>query len=248
MARKAAKTGAGPTTYVAIEQHFPEGARIINDDLACQILPFGMRAFVWLMRPSWARDWVVRTAEKKAPGIWAMALCRKRYIADKAVEAVVEQAETVVNLGAGFDTLAFRLPDLANVPVWEVDQPGNIDAKRLRLGKVFGELPAHVTLVPIDFDRQELGGVLASHGYTADMKTFFILEGVTQYLTEAGIQETFDFLAKAPAGSRLAFTYVRKDFMDGKVFYGHEFLYKKMLVKDKIWLFGIDIPRTCLTS
>jgi len=240
MAKRAAETGVGPTLIVAIEQHFPEGARIINDDLAYRILPFGMRAYVWLSRFSWARDWMVRAGEKKAPGVWAMALCRKRYIDDKVVEAVVEQAETVVNLGAGFDTQAYRLPALANVPVWEVDQPNNIDAKLSRLKKVFGEVPAHLTLVSIEFDSQDLGAVLASHGYAADTKTFFILEGVTQYLTEAGIQETFDFLAKAPAGSRLVFTYVRKDFMDGKVFYGHEFLYKKMLLKHKIWLFGMD--------
>jgi methyltransferase (TIGR00027 family) len=240
MAQKAADTGVGPAAIVAIEQHFPEDARIINDDLAFQMLPFGVRAYVWLSRFSWARDWMVRAGEKKAPGVWAMALCRKRYIDDKVVEAVVEQAETVVNLGAGFDTQAYRLPALANVPIWEVDQPDNIDAKRSRLKKVFGEVPAHLTLVSIDFDSQDLGAVLASHNCAVDARTFFILEGVTQYLTEAGIQETFDFLAKAPAGSRLVFTYVRKDFMDGKVFYGHEFLYKKMLLKDKIWLFGMD--------
>ena len=92
----------------------------------------------------------------------------------------------------------------------------------------------------IDFDHQELGAVLASQGYAADTKTIFVLEGVTQYLTEAGIQTTFDFLAKAPAGSRLVFTYVCKDFIDGKVLYDQEYLYKKMLLKDKIWFFGID--------
>jgi methyltransferase (TIGR00027 family) len=240
MAQKAAKTGSGPTTIVAIEQHFPEAARIINDDLAYRILPFGMRAYVWLMRLSWARDWMVRAAEKKIPGIWAMIMCRKRYIDDKVADAADGQAETVVNLGAGFDTQAYRLPALAKVPVWEVDQPENIDAKRSRLRKVFGEVPAHVTLVPIEFDREELGSVLASHGYAADTKTFFIWEGVAQYLTKAGIETTFDFLSKAPPGSRLAFTYVRKDFIDGKAFYGQEYLYKRMLLKDKIWLFGID--------
>ena len=240
MAQKAADTGVGPAAIVAMEQHFPEGERIFNDDLAYQILPFGVRAYIWLSRFSWARDWMVRAAEKKAPGVWAMALCRKRYIDDKVVEALVEQTETVVNLGAGFDTLAFRLSALTIVPVWEVDQPDNINAKRSRLNKVFGEVPAHLTLVPIDFDSQDLGAVLASHDCAVDTRTFFILEGVTQYLTEAGIHETFDFLAKAPAGSRLVFTYVRKDFMDGKDFYGHEFLYKQMLLKDKIWLFGMD--------
>jgi methyltransferase (TIGR00027 family) len=96
-----------------------------------------------------------------------------------------------------------------------------------------------VTLVPINFDREELGAVLASHRYTSDRKTFFILEGVTQYLTEDGIQGTFDYLSTAPAGSRLVFTYVPKDFIEGEVFYGQEYLYKRMLQKDKSWLFGM---------
>ena len=239
MAQKAAGTGSGPMGAVAIEQNFPEDERLINDDLAGKILPFGMKVYVWLAQFAWVRDWFVRMSEKSAPGAWAIFPVRKRYIDDKVVEALAEQVDAVVNLGAGFDTQPFRLPALANVPVWEVDQPVNIDAKRSKLNKVFGEVPAHVNLVSIDFDSQDLGSVLASNGYGADTRTFFILEGVTQYLTEAGIQKTFEFLAKAPAGSRLVFTYVPKDFMDGKVFYGHEYMYRKMVLK-KIWLFGID--------
>ena len=93
MTQQAAKTGLGPTIIVAIEQQFPEGARIIKDDLAYQILPFGMRAYVWLMRPSLVRDWMVRATEKKTPGIMAMVMCRKRYIDDKVAEAAADQAE-----------------------------------------------------------------------------------------------------------------------------------------------------------
>jgi len=238
--QKAANTGSGPTAVVAMEQNFPEGTRLINDDMAGRILPFSMRIYVWLTRASWARDWMIRMSEKTSPGAWAMVLCRKRYIDDKVAEAAAEGAATVVNLGAGFDTLAFRLPALDTVQVWEVDQPENIDAKRSRLKKILGEIPARLSLVSIDFDHQELGAVLASQGYAADTKTVFVLEGVTQYLTEAGIQTTFGFLAKAPAGSRLVFTYVRKDFIDGKVLYDQEYLYKKWLLKDKVWFFGID--------
>jgi O-methyltransferase involved in polyketide biosynthesis len=50
MARAAAKTGAMPAVIVAIEQSFPKDQRIIADDLAYAMLPFGMKAFVWLMR------------------------------------------------------------------------------------------------------------------------------------------------------------------------------------------------------
>jgi methyltransferase (TIGR00027 family) len=223
---------------VAIEQHFPHSARIINDDLAYRIMPLGYRTYVWLMKRF--KDWMIRSLEKKAPGLWGGITSRKRYIDDKVVEDADGQIEAVVNLGAGFDTRAYRLSGLSKVPVWEVDQQENVDAKRLRLRKMFQQVPANVTLVPINFDREELGTVLASHGYTSDMKTFFIWEGVTQYLTEEGIQGTLDFLATAAAGSRLVFTYIAKDFIDGKVLYGQEYLYKRMLQKAKSWFFGME--------
>ncbi|AKB80430.1 hypothetical protein MSHOH_3947 [Methanosarcina horonobensis HB-1 = JCM 15518] len=239
MTKEAAKTGIGPTVLVAIEQHFPENQRIIEDDLAFRILPFSMRAFVWLMRFNSVRAWMVRAAEKDTPGIWGGMMCRKRYIDEKLIESV-KQVNAVVNLGAGFDTRIYRLPALSDMPVWEVDQPENILSKKNRLYKLFGEVPSHVRLVPIDFDREELDVVLASYGYSADRQTFFIWEAVTQYLTETGIRATFDFLAKAERGSRLVFTYIRKDFLDGRIMYGWEKGYKKYVIEDKIWLFGMD--------
>ena len=239
MTQAAAKTGVGPTVMVAIEQHFPKDQRITEDDLANLILPFGMRAFVWLMRLGPARDWMVRESEKTIPGIWGGLACRKRYIDEKMVESV-GRIDAVVNLGAGFDTRAFRLPALAGIPVWEVNQPENIEPKRARMQKLLGELPAHITLVPTDFDHEELGTVLASHGYSEDKRTFFIWEAVTQYLTEAGVRKTFDFLAKSVSGSRLSFTYIRRDFLDGQTMYGQEATYEKYVVKDKTWLFGMD--------
>jgi len=238
MSRKAAQTGPGAMVLVAIEQAFPERERIIDDDLAYRILPFAFRVNVWISTR--VKGWLIRKTEEKVPGLWGGIMSRKRYIDDAVTKAVDGRVEAVVNLGAGFDTRAFRLQALSEVPTWEVDQPQNIDAKRARLEDLFHEVPTHVTLVPIDFDHEDLATVLASNGYEPDRKTFFIWEGVTQYLTETGVRATMEFLARAPAGSRLAFTYSPKDFIDGEVFYGQEYLYKKMLLKDKIWLFGFD--------
>ena len=72
-----------------------------------------------------------------------------------------------------------------------------------------------------------------------EKRTFFILEGVTRYLTEKGIRTIFNFLDKAIRGSRIAFTYVRKDFIDGQAMYGLEKLYKRV-VTNKIWIFGME--------
>lgn len=226
---------------VAIEQAFPESERIIDDDLAFRILPFAFRVNVWISTR--VKGWLIRKTEEKVPGLWGGIMARKRFIDEIVTKAADGHIDAVVNLGAGFDTRAFRLQALAEVPAWEVDQPQNTDAKRARLTKLFQEVPTHVTLVPIDFDHEDLATVLASNNYEPDRKTFFIWEGVTQYLTEAGIRATMEFLAGAPAGSRLVFTYTPRDFIDGEVFYGQEYLYKKMLLKDKIWLFGFD-PET----
>lgn len=238
MAKEAAKTGVAPTTIIAIEQYFPKKERIIEDDLAHRILPSGSAFLCLLLRPNSVRDWMVRVTEKNFPGIWGGMTCRKRYIDEKLIDSL-NQIDAVVNLGAGFDTRAYRLPPVSDIPVWELDQPDNINQKQTRLHKVFGTTPSHVKLVAIDFDHEDLGTILGSHGYSTDKRTFFIWEAVTQYLTEKGLRTTFDFLAKAARGSRLAFTYVRKDFLDGRVMYGWEKGYKKF-VTSKIWIFGME--------
>jgi methyltransferase (TIGR00027 family) len=238
MTRKAAKTGPGAMVLVAIEQGFPEAQRIADDPLAYPILPASSR--FWVRVSLVVRNWIVAKTEQNAPGLWGGIMARKRYIDDIATESVGGPVEAVVNLGAGFDTRAFRLPQLETVPVWEVDQPENTDAKQRRLRAIFDEVPGHVTLVPINFDEEDLATVLAAHGYAGSDTTLFIWEGVTQYLTEPGIRATMEFLATAPAGSRLVFTYTPKDFIDGKVLYGHENLYRRMRVNDTIWNTGFD--------
>ena len=238
MSKKAADTAASVAAIIAIEQHFPRDERLLDDGLAGRILPLGMKVFVWLLRFAWLRDWMIQSTEKGFPGTWSIFPVRKRYIDAKVTEA--SHLDALVNLGAGLDTLAFRLPTLAKGPVFEVDQPGNIELKRSKLNHVLGELPEQLRFVSVDFDAQELGSALASHGYSSDMKTFFVLEAVTQYLTMTGIQTTFDFLAKAQSGSRLVFTYVRKDFVEGRAFYDNEDLYKRLVLKDKVWLFGLN--------
>jgi methyltransferase (TIGR00027 family) len=175
-------------------------------------------------------------------------LCRKRYIDEKLTGSAVGIG-AVVNIGAGFDTRLCRLQALAHMPAWETDQRANIEDKRKRLRELFGSIPKHVTLLAIDFDREELGVALAASGFPAGVPTFFIWEAVMQYLTEPAVRATFDFLGKAAKGSRLAFTYVRKDFIEGHVLYGQEDMYKRYVEKS-VWLFGMDpgeVPKFLLS-
>lgn len=238
MTKAAAKTGVGPTVLAAVEQHFPTQQRILDDGLAQKILPVGMQSFVWLMKPRWLRDWMVRATEKEAPGLWSGMMCRKRYIDEKLVESAGEMG-AVLNLGAGFDTRLYRLPALADLPAWEVDQPENIKTKQRQLRKIFGIVPPHRTLVALDFDRENLATALATYGYAAGTRTFVIWEAVTQYLTAESVRTTLASLAHLAPGSRLAATYILQSFLDGQATDGWEKLYKDY-VPTQIWRFGMD--------
>ncbi|OAP26964.1 hypothetical protein A4R44_02952 [Amycolatopsis sp. M39] len=63
-----------------------------------------------------------------------------------------------------------------------------------------------MTQVPVDTD--DLGSVLAGHGWRPRGRTVFLWEGVTQYLAEAAVRATFDALATAGARSTLLSTFV----------------------------------------
>ena len=59
---------------VAMEQHFPRDERIVDDDLALPILPFGYRAEVRLIRPF--TKWIVKKSEHKVPGLWGSIILK----------------------------------------------------------------------------------------------------------------------------------------------------------------------------
>ena len=239
---EAAETALGPAFIVAIEQNFPDDLRIIQDDLTARILPFYLRLFIGLARITAIRDWLVRAIDKQVRGIWSGLLCRKCYIRDKLTLSITEPNSfgAVVNLGAGYDALLYRLTALDNIPAWEVDQSTNIKSKRRGLLRALGQVPKHISLVPINFVTQELSAVLSEYGYRVSRKTFFICEAVLQYLTEETVRKTFGFLSHSPPGSRMAFTYVLKDFIDGKNMHGEENFFERIVEKEKLWHFGLN--------
>jgi methyltransferase (TIGR00027 family) len=123
--------------------------------------------------------------------------------------------------------------------VFEVDLPVNIERKKATVRRVLGGVPKSVRLVPVDFERDDLAAELAKHGHRADARTFFIWEGVTQYLTEDAVRATFEYLRTAAPGGRLVFTYVRRNFIEGKNYYGARSAYRRFRERRQIWHFGM---------
>lgn len=81
------------------------------------------------------------------------------------------------------------------IQVFEIDLPGTRRLKQARLESVLGAVPGNVTLVGMDFDRQNLDDILGSAGFQRGRRTVFIWEGVTQYITAEAVDETLEFVS-----------------------------------------------------
>lgn len=90
--------------------------------------------------------------------------------------AAADGARQVVLLGAGLDARAWRLGALAGSRVFEVDHPSTQAWKRARTARL-GAPRAEVTLVPVDFTRDDLGAALAAAGHDAAARTAWVWRG-----------------------------------------------------------------------
>jgi O-methyltransferase involved in polyketide biosynthesis len=69
MANQATETAIGPMVMVAVEQDFPQGQRLITDDVAYRLLPLAMKALVALTRFQPARALLIGLSERDSPGV-----------------------------------------------------------------------------------------------------------------------------------------------------------------------------------
>jgi methyltransferase (TIGR00027 family) len=233
-----AQTAVGPMVLAAVEQHEPPGRRLVDDDLAALFLPTPARWLTGATRSAVLRRLFITAMDRSGPGLWANLTCRKRFVGDKLDDAL-NDIDAVVILGAGLDTRAYQLARRSHIPVFEVDLPVNIARKTATVRRVLGELPRSVRFVALDFERDDLLTALAEYGYRTDYRVFFIWEGVTQYLTDDAVRATLEGLRPVAPGSRLVFTYVRRDFIDGTNLYGTRTLYRRTRQRRRLWHFGL---------
>jgi methyltransferase (TIGR00027 family) len=148
---------------------------------------------------------------------------RTRYIDDELARAVGEGATQIVILGAGLDTRAYRLRDILDAggvrpqqspTVFEVDFPATQANKRARVAEVIGQEPGYVRYVPVDLSQADPGAALEAAGFERSRKSFFVLEGVSMYLTPDRMASTLAFVRSAAApGSRLVLDFITESIM-----------------------------------
>ncbi|WP_330283061.1 class I SAM-dependent methyltransferase [Streptomyces sp. NBC_00588] len=140
----------------------------------------------------------------------ASIVARARYVEDLVVERAGEGLDQYVVLGAGLDTFAQRRPDVGagGLRVFEVDQAGPQEWKRQRLEELGFGVPEWLRLVPVDFEGDWWGQLLAG-GLDPGRPAVVASAGVTMYLTAEAIRTTFRLVASLAPGSTLVSTFLR---------------------------------------
>jgi methyltransferase (TIGR00027 family) len=173
---------------------------------------------------------------------------RTKFNDGQLLRGVAGGATQVVNLGAGFDSRAYRFrKELENTKVFEVDFGPTQEYKRRRILEVLGSLPPNVVYTPIDFSREDLADVLRKAGYRSDLRTLFLWEGVTMYIPEEAIVATLRFVARnSEAGSSLVFDYCTKSRLDElpQVSEPERKLQEMVRGWGEPWIFGIPDGKT----
>lgn len=105
----------------------------------------------------------------------------RTVVFDRAVRDALPFGQLVI-LGAGLDTRAWRLPELSNTAVFEVDHPDTQAWKRSRVEGLVSKA-AEVRYVPMDFNRDALATRLGQAGFQRSRTTLWLWEGVTMYLS-----------------------------------------------------------------
>lgn len=199
-----------------LEQRRPESRRLVDDPVSLRLLPLAWRWLLRLLQSTGLADAILRRRERELPGVIGSLLCRTRYMDDVLRQSLEDGVQQVVILGAGFDTRPYRAPLPDGVGMFEVDHPAVQASKRRALGRASIALPSNVSLVGVDFEHDDLGVALAEAGFERDVRTLFIWEGVTQYISRDAIEDTLAWVASVAApGSRLVFSYIRKDVISG---------------------------------
>ncbi len=135
-------------------------------------------------------------------------IARSRIAEDALSQAVDRGTRQIVILGAGLDTFALRNPHGARqIRIYEVDHPATQAWKRERLAEAQLALPPWLILVPVDFERDDLGEKLVSACFQQNSPAFFTWLGVVPYLTQNAIDSTLGCMASIQ-NSEVVFDYI----------------------------------------
>jgi methyltransferase (TIGR00027 family) len=207
-------TAEGTTAARAIFAQHPD-PKVRNDDHLAMKLVAPEYWHYSLMKPDYKTGVRVTKTFRFDTNYYVNA--RTKHMDALLRQAAKDGVVQVVNLGAGYDSRAYRFRDsMPEARFFEIDLPAMIAEKKRRIKAALGRVPDDVAYVPIDFNTQTIPGELKKAGYDTGKKTFFIWEGVTYYISGEAVDSTLRFIATGSApGSSVVFDYMPSGVIDG---------------------------------
>jgi methyltransferase (TIGR00027 family) len=213
--KKPSYTAEVVALYRAVESLKSENKRVCYDPLAIHFLRTSFQLLCKLGPLVQPLFWLL--AERNFRADVAQGIGRTRCIDDYVRQCIENSIQQMVIIGAGYDSRAYRIKDHdKQVKVFEIDHPSTQQVKKAKLAKLYGMLPSHVAFVPVDFDHETFEEKLFASGYESTLKTLFIWEGVTYFISAEAVDKTLSFVRNySGAGSSIIFDYILKSVIDG---------------------------------
>lgn len=149
-----------------------------------------------------AFDWMM-------PGQFEAFGHRKAFCERQVRDAIGSGATQVLALGAGYDTLGWRMgPEFTGVQFFEIDHPSTASLKARGIEAMGPRANLH--LISEDLSKRKLVDILkADESWDQRAQTVIIAEGLFMYLHSEAVRDLLSQCAViAGKGSRIAFSYI----------------------------------------
>ena len=211
----------------------------VPDDIAYILVP---PFFKLLLRSSWLMKPFVRLFYPE--GMYEYIIARTKYIDAVFSQALKQGFDQVAILGAGLDSRALRFQGLnqGGTIIFELDAPLTQQEKiKAYKDRKLG-VPDNLIFVPMDFNKDILAEKIEQAGFITSMKTLFIMEGVTMYLSAEAVDSTFHFISDVSgAGSLVVFDYVYSGVIRGENrYFGEKDAAKRVAKLGEAWTFALE--------
>lgn len=116
----------------------------------------------------------------------------------------------LVIVGSGFDTRAFRINEILNFSIFEVDYSDVLALKRTIIERnKFQPICKKHEFVSVDLSNENLIAKLLKKGFNKEIPTLWVLEAITGYLTKEANESLFDQIkSNSVNGSSLIATFL----------------------------------------
>lgn len=152
---------------------------------------------------------VYRAFDWMLPGQFEAFGHRKAFCEDQVRDAIGTGATQILVLGAGYDTMGWRLaPEFPDVSFFEIDHPATADLKAKGIAAM--GLRDNLFLIPEDLSKRNLADVLKSKTlWDRSARSVIVAEGLLMYLPSEAVRNLFHRCALITGvGSRIVFTYI----------------------------------------